>query len=117
MEVRNKREIKQSKRVIQQNRPSTAGVFHPTIMLNPMREHDVAQLGKRTELNSWAVCEIYFKKSEERKEKNQWILIISPSGSSTSSVLQCAHGGVSSTVRHQSGLSHIRHGKCSLVNL
>jgi hypothetical protein len=76
MEVRNKREIKQSKRVIQQNRPSTAGVFHPTIMLNPMREHDVAQLGKRTELNSWAVCEIYFKKSEERKEKNQWILII-----------------------------------------
>jgi hypothetical protein len=69
MEVRNKREIKQSKRVIQQNRPSTAGVFHPTIMLNPMREHDVAQLGKRTELNSWAVCEIYFKKSEERKEK------------------------------------------------
>ena len=91
-----------------------------------MREHDVAQLGKRTELNSWAVCDLFILKKVETAssvlnpldclERKKPVDSHHFSGSSTSNVLQCAHG-VSSTVRHQSGLSHIRHGKGSLVNL
>ena len=30
-----------------------------------MREHDVAQLGKMTELNSWAVCDLFILKKVE----------------------------------------------------
>ena len=92
-----------------------------------MREHDVAQLGKRTELNSWAVCDLFILKKVEtassvlnpldclERKKNQWILIISvgrlPPMSSSAPMASLP------TVRHQSGLSHIRHGKGSLVNL